>query len=190
MAALWVAIKLYNSLRVGDRSFWVSGRPLGPRKPFQKVGGGGGAKLPTQRNGLRGPRVCLDPKNGRFPILKKLRSTPPQSAATISRRRGRRTQVSLLLNSAHHTVRLSAGASSVSFPPAATPNYSDSVQPNASQDEKGPAERHSESALLCGCVQGQVFAEQGEVRFEQCAQDRVILAVELVENLSRKLSPA
>ena len=165
----------------------MSGRPLGPRKPFQKVGG---AKLPTQRNGLRGPRVRLDPKNGRFPILKKLKSTP-QSAATISRRRGRRTQVSLLLNSAHHTVRLSAGASSVSFPPAATTsNYSDSVQPNASQDEKGPAERHSESALLCGCVQGQVFAEQGEVRFEQCAQDRVILAVELVENLSRKLSPA
>ena len=165
----------------------MSGRPLGPRKPFQKVGGG---KAPHPAEWSPGPPGPPRPQKWPISDPEKVEKHPPQSAATISRRRGRRTQVSLLLNSAHHTVRLSAGASSVSFPPAATPNYSDSVQPNASQDEKGPAERHSESALLCGCVQGQVFAEQGEVRFEQCAQDRVILAVELVENLSRKLSPA
>jgi hypothetical protein len=39
VAALWVAIEFEDLLRVRNRSFWGSGRPRGPRRPLQKVGG-------------------------------------------------------------------------------------------------------------------------------------------------------
>ena len=38
VAALWMSIKFYNFLRVGNLSFWGSGRPREPRRPLQKVG--------------------------------------------------------------------------------------------------------------------------------------------------------
>jgi hypothetical protein len=39
VAAPWVAIPLFNLLRIGDRPFWGSGRPRGHGRPSQKVGG-------------------------------------------------------------------------------------------------------------------------------------------------------
>ena len=39
VAALWVAIEFLIFLRIEDRSFSGSGRPRGPGRPFQKVGG-------------------------------------------------------------------------------------------------------------------------------------------------------
>ncbi len=39
VAAHWGLIKIMNIIRIGNRSFWGSGRPRGPGRPFQKVGG-------------------------------------------------------------------------------------------------------------------------------------------------------
>ncbi len=49
VAALWEVI--FNCSRIGTRSFWGSGRPRGPRRPFQKVGG----FAPHLFEGLPGP---------------------------------------------------------------------------------------------------------------------------------------
>ncbi len=43
VAALWVAIILLNVLKIGNRSFWGSGRPRGPGKALKNMG----AKPPT-----------------------------------------------------------------------------------------------------------------------------------------------
>ena len=46
-----MAIKFYDFVRVGNRSFWGSGRPRGPRRPLQKVGG----EAPHLLEGSPGP---------------------------------------------------------------------------------------------------------------------------------------
>ena len=52
--------------RIGNRSFLGSGRPRGPLRSFQKVGG---EAPPTFWKGLRGPRCRTDPKSDRSLIL-------------------------------------------------------------------------------------------------------------------------
>ena len=39
VAVHWGLIKIMIIIRIANRSFWGSGRPRGPGRPFQKVGG-------------------------------------------------------------------------------------------------------------------------------------------------------
>ncbi len=50
LAVLWD--QFLNFIRIGNRSFWGSGRPRGPRRPFQTVGG----FAPHLLEGSPGPR--------------------------------------------------------------------------------------------------------------------------------------
>ncbi len=79
VAALWEVI--LNLLRVGNRSFWWSGRPRGPGDPSKRWG----AKPPTFCKGFRGPQGRPGPKNDRSPILHFLKNFGAiQHAATVS----------------------------------------------------------------------------------------------------------
>jgi hypothetical protein len=76
VAALWE--RIIDCLRVGNWSFWGSGRPRGPRRPKRW-----GASPPTFCKGLRGIQGRPDVQNDRFPTLKSFENfTAIQSAAT------------------------------------------------------------------------------------------------------------
>ena len=75
-AALWdVSFKF---LTVGNRSFWRSGRPRGPGRPFRWVGG----FAPNLSEGSSGPPGPPRPQHGRSPILIRIMiSVSPQTDA-------------------------------------------------------------------------------------------------------------
>ena len=64
---------LFHALGLWSPDFWGaclrSGRPRGPGKAFQKVGG----EAPHPLGDLRGPRGHPDPQNDRIPILNKFK---------------------------------------------------------------------------------------------------------------------
>ena len=75
------SIKLINFLRIGDRPFWGSARPRGPRKPFQKVGR---RSPPPSGMVSRTPGAAQTPKMTDFQCLKHSKNfKPSQSAATV-----------------------------------------------------------------------------------------------------------